>query len=259
MSWLDTGWQSFDTDPDLLDWIAEIRPTALAAAGNPANIARWLRCGGTWFAGVNLLDNDAQGRVAGSGPLSCAARRAADAVTGALPLDRGQISVTYPGYPRSGAGDSAASFAFRRDRDAAHIDGLLPIGPDRRRHMREPHGWILGLPVTECRGGAAPLVVWQGSHKIMALAFRRALAGHAPHNWPDIDLTEPYHAARREVFASCKRVVLEGRPGQAHLLHRLTLHGVAPWAEGAIAPRAGRVIVYFRPELTDISDWLALA
>ena len=173
-------------------------------------------------------------------------------------VDRGQISVTYPGYPRPGAGDSPANFRFRRDRDAAHVDGLLPIGPDRRRHLREPHGWILGLPLTACSGGAAPLVVWEGSHEIMARAFRKALAGHDPRDWPDIDLTIPYHAARHQVFASCKRIVLEGRPGQAHLLHRLTLHGVAPWAETANAPPEGRAVLYFRPVLPDIANWLAL-
>jgi len=258
VSWLSAGWQVFDDDPDLRTWVEEVRPTALAATQDPAHIARWLRCGGTWFAGVNLLVNDAQGRVAGSGPLTCAARRAAEAVCGPLPLDRGQISVTYPGYPRPGAGDSPANFRFRRDRDAAHVDGLLPIEPDRRRHLREPHGWILGLPVTDCSGGASPLVVWEGSHEVLRHAFQRALAGHDPRNWPDIDLTIPYHAARREVFASCKRIVLEGRPGQAHLLHRLTLHGVAPWAEMANAPPEGRAVLYFRPELPDISDWLAL-
>jgi len=258
VSWLRDGWQVFDSDPDLRAWIAEIRPTALAATRNPRNIDQWLRCGGTWFAGVNLLENDAQGRVAGSGPLMCAARSEAEKVTGPLSLDRCQISATYPGYPRPGANDSPANFRFRRDRDAAHVDGLLPIGPDRRRHLREPHGWILGLPVTDCSDGAAPLVVWQGSHEIMARAFRKALVPHAAADWPDIDLTDTYHAARREVFATCKRIVLESRPGQAHLLHRLSLHGIAPWSEGAAAPPEGRVVLYFRPELPDRTDWLAL-
>lgn len=258
MSWLSDGWQAFDCEAGLRDWIAAVRPVALAAARDPANTARWLRCDGTWFAGVSLLANDGQGRVAGAGPLRCTALAEAEAVTGALPLDRGQISVTYPGYPRPGPGDSPANFAFRRDRDAAHVDGLLPIGPERRRHLREPHGWILGLPLSVCSGGAAPLVVWQGSHRIMARAFRQALAPHPARDWPGIDLTAPYHGARREVLANCKRIVVEGRPGQAHLLHRLTLHGIAPWDAAATAPPEGRAVLYFRPELPDIADWLAL-
>jgi hypothetical protein len=258
VSWLSAGWQVFDHDPALAAWLEETRPAALAATRDPQNIARWLRCGGTWFAGVNLLENDGQGRVAGSAPLLSAARREAEKTTGPLPLDRGQISVTYPGYPRPGPNDSPANFRFRRNRDAAHVDGLPPIGPDRRRHLHEPHGWILGLPLTECSAGASPLVVWQGSHDIMRRAFRKALGDHAPRDWPKIDLTAPYHAARREVFATCKRIELEGRPGQAHLLHRLTLHGVAPWAASAKAPPEGRIILYFRPELPDIADWLAL-
>ncbi|MBE0554438.1 MAG: hypothetical protein IH625_12180, partial [Rhodobacteraceae bacterium] len=42
----------------------------------------------------------------------------------------------------------------------------------------------------------------------------------------------------------------------ATLMHRLCLHGVAPWADGAIAAPEGRVIAYFRPELASVADWL---
>jgi len=46
------------------------------------------------------------------------------------------------------------------------------------------------------------------------------------------------------------------RPGEATLLHRLTLHGVAPWAAGVTAPPEGRIIAYFRPLMGTVQDWL---
>ncbi len=53
----------------------------------------------------------------------------------------------------------------------------------------------------------------------------------------DVDITDAYTAARKRVFETCPRVALPGRPGQAVLLHRLSLHGVAPWRDGARRPR----------------------
>jgi hypothetical protein len=40
----------------------------------------------------------------------------------------------------------------------------------------------------------------------------------------------------------------------------MTLHGVAPWSEGAMAPPEGRMVAYFRPELPDTASaqWLSL-
>lgn len=64
-------------------------------------------------------------------------------------------------------------------------------------------------------------------------------------------------AARHEVFATCRRVALPGRPGEAVLLHRLLVHGVAPWEEGARAPSGARVVACFRPLLADPALWLA--
>jgi hypothetical protein len=74
---------------------------------------------------------------------------------------------------------------------------------------------------------------------------------------PLADITEAYHRARREVFATCPRVVLAARPGEALLVHRLALHGISPWVAGAKAPARGRIIAYFRPCLASIGDWLA--
>ncbi|WP_424970494.1 hypothetical protein [Dinoroseobacter sp. S76] len=252
------GWQVFDPEPAVLDWVAQIRPVALGLAADPDLRAQWLRHGGTWFAGVNALPNDGAGRV-GEGPaLSGAALAAAQGIAGPLPLDPAQISVTYPGYPRRDPGESESAHRFRRNRDAAHLDGLLPIGPERRRFIAEPAAFVLGYPLTEADSGASPLVVWEGSHHLLRAALRRAMATLPPAEWRTRDVTEIYTQTRREVFAQCKRVPLHAPPGGAILLHRLMLHGVAPWAEGARADPAGRAIAYFRPDLPGGAEaWLA--
>ena len=122
--------------------------------------------------------------------------------------------------------------------------------------VREPHAWLLGLPLTECGAGASPLVVWEGSHRIMGRAFAGAFGPVAEAERPITDITETYQAARREVFATCERVVLHMRPGEAVLLHRHALHGISPWTEGAEAPPEGRIIAYFRPLTPSVADWL---
>jgi hypothetical protein len=46
-------------------------------------------------------------------------------------------------------------------------------------------------------------------------------------------------------------------PGECYVLHRLALHGIAPWGEGAVAPTAGRMVAYFRPQNDcNLHDWL---
>ena len=54
---------------------------------------------------------------------------------------------------------------------------------------------------------------------------------------------------RRRIFAECPRVAVIARPGEAYAIHRLALHGVAPWQEEAPAGPDGRMIAYFRPAL----------
>ena len=59
------------------------------------------------------------------------------------------------------------------------------------------------------------------------------------------------------MFETCRRVTVPAQPGEAYLVHRLALHGVAPWEDGAEAPEEGRMIVYFRPEFpAGGRDWL---
>ena len=242
------GWVTFPADPALADWVAAARHLARAAVAEPAQRACGLVCEGTWFVGVDALENDPDGSL-DDVPLRGAVRDAADALFGRLPLHRAQVSVIWPGYPRPREGEGEAAFRYRQRRDGAHLDGLLPEGPARRRFFREPHAWIMGLPLTRCDAGASPLVVWRGSHRILQKALLKACEGHSPESWSDLDLTEAYTIARAQVFDTCERVELHAAPGEAYLLHRLALHGVAPWSDGAKAPADGRMIAYFRPVL----------
>jgi len=251
------GWASFGPDARVRDWAAHARTAGRAALDDPA-LAHWHVCAGTWFVGVDALDNDDRGRIGGSGPLSGPALDFIETQLGPVPpLHRAQLSVVWPGYPRPREGESAGAFRYRRRRDAAHLDGLKPHGPDRRRRIAEPHAFILGLPLTETSADAAPLVVWEGSHEILRAALRQALAGRDPKDWGRVDVTAAYQAARQRVFETCRRVTLHARPGEAYLVHRLALHGVAPWTVGAEAPEEGRMIAYFRPLMPGgVTDWL---
>jgi hypothetical protein len=253
------GWAVFPAEPAVLEWAGAARDVALKCVAKPDERQKWLQCQGTWFVGVDTLPNGADGAVEGAGPLGGAAYEMARQIYGELPLHRGQVSVIYPGYPKPRQGENEAGFRYRLKRDAAHVDGLLAVGPARQRMLKERHAYILGLPLTKCDAGASPLVIWEGSHHIMRAAFVAALADVAQDKWADIDLTDAYQAARREVFERCPRVVVTAQPGEAYLLHRHALHGIAPWQEGAKAPPEGRMIAYFRPELPGGSeDWLRL-
>lgn len=252
MSWLEAGWQVFGLEPEVEVWRAAVLGTALEVAAREPK-----RHGGTWCVGVDALGNDTAGRVAGGPAMGGVAMREAVAATGTARLHRAQVSVTYPGYPVQDVDESDAAHRFRRDRDAAHLDGLLPVGPDKRRHLQEPHAWILGIALTRADARAAPLVVWDGSHNVIRRVFAQVFDGIAPETWADMDVTDVYKAARREVFETCPRVEVPLKPGQSVLLHRMVIHGVAPWAQGAVADRQGRAIAYFRPCFDDPERWLS--
>ena len=243
----DPGWRRIGPDPAIAAWAAAALPPARAAIA--ASPEPW-RCGGTWFVGVDALPNGPDGAMGGVAFPWSALPLAPQ------PLHRGQLSTVVPGYPQPSPDEGAAAFGFRQRRDAAHLDGLLAVGPDRQRMVKEPHAWILGLPLTDCGAGAAPLVVWEGSAEVMRDGLRRAFAGTDPDLWDQVDVTAAYKAARAEVFRICRRVELPARPGEALLLHRLIVHGVAPWAEGAAAPAEGRITAYFRPLLPGVAAWL---
>lgn len=242
---MERGWRRI-AGAGIAAWAAATGPVARRAVEDSG--VPW-RCGGTWFVGLDALPNGPDGAVGGVGfPWK-------DIGLQAVPLHPGQLSVTRAGYPRQGEEESESAFRFRQLRDAAHLDGLLPVGPEKRRMVKEPHGWILGLPLNAAEAGAAPLVVWEGSHLVMGAALREAFAG-CTGPLEDHDITEAYQSARKQVFAECRRVELPGEVGEAVLLHRHLIHGVAPWVEGARAEAPGRMVCYFRPVLGSVAEWL---
>lgn len=245
------GWVHFPADGASLRWSEAALGAARAvlASGREA----W-RCGGTWFVGVDALPNDAEGQVMGC-PLAGGAADSVRATFGAQVWHLAQLSVIRPGYPQPSPEESPAAYVFRRDRDAAHVDGLIAEGPAKRRFIREPHAFILGIALNEAAAEASPLVVWEGSQTIVGPALRAALVDHDPADGDKVDITDTYQAARREAFARCPRRTLPLRRGEAVLLHRHLLHGVSPWREGSVAAPEGRAIAYFRPQFANVSDW----
>ncbi|MFW8636827.1 hypothetical protein [Cribrihabitans pelagius] len=254
------GWVRFPWDAQIAAWARAALPQGISALHNPAN-AEWLQCEGTWFIGVDALPNDAAGRLPDGPALAGAPIDFITRRIGRLPdLHRAQVSSVFPGYPRPRPGEGEGAFRYRLKRDAAHVDGVKMFGAQRRRRVEEPHAWVLGLPLNESSPDAAPLVIWEGSHRIMRRAFLAAFEGVPPQDWAEVDVTDAYTAARAEVFATCPRIEVAAKPGQSCLMHRLCLHGVAPWGEAAEAPKEGRMIAYFRPEIADwTAGWLAEA
>ena len=251
------GWCRFDYDEGLANWVNAVLPKTREAVSEKAN-AQWIRCGGTWFVGVNILPNQPDGSVNGGPVLQGAV---IDFIRqnfkpDPLALDAAQVSVCYPGYPQRMDSETETAFRFRRDRDAAHVDGFLREGPDRRRHLRECHGFVLGIPMVEFDETASPLMVWEGSHELVRTAMKARFKGLESACWGDEDITECYHAVRKEIFEKCRRVPVTAKPGESYLVHRLALHGISPWQEAAKAGTDGRMICYFRPEIGDIESWL---
>ncbi|MEM7293241.1 MAG: hypothetical protein AAF420_07595 [Pseudomonadota bacterium] len=251
------GWCKFPHDTRLEGWLTRAVPAALQTLEDPEQ-ARWLRYQGTWFAGVNALPNDLRGAVNDSGPLLGSAVDFIAQQLGfdAVAWDKAQVSICYPGYPQPMEGQSEGLHRFRRDRDAAHVDGLLPEGPNRRRFLREFHLFILGIPMSRFSANASPFVVWERSHEIVRAALQERFEGIASADWGKEDITEAYQQARQRAFDECRRVEIYSQPGEAFLAHRLAVHGMAPWGENAEADSNGRVICYFRPEGEAPNEWL---
>lgn len=252
------GWCRFSGDPQISGWLEHALPAARRTVADARN-SNWLRCGGTWFAGVNVLPNNASGAIGDGPPL---AGHAIDFIANVLglrdfPWDRGQVSVCYPGYPKPMDSEPETAFRYRLKRDAAHVDGLRRVGPDRRRHVHERHGFLLGIPLVSPPPDASPFVVWERSHEKVRSALSSCLGDMPHHDWESVDVTDAYHAVRRDVFETCRRVEVHCRPGEAFLVHRLALHGTAPWTSEADAGPDGRMIAFFRPELSRPEDWLS--
>ncbi|MEL7166780.1 MAG: hypothetical protein AAGL96_15020 [Pseudomonadota bacterium] len=204
---------------------------------------RNLRHGQTWFVGVDVLPNAPDGSIAGVAlPMEWRA------LAPDMPLHAGQVSIIYPGYPGRDLHERVGNHRYRRLRGAAHVDGLLPEGPARRRFAREYHAYVLGIPLGNVR--QAPTLVWPGSHRIIQRALRDAI-GPAPIG--NVDITDAYQSARQTVFDRSEPVPLHVDEGGAFLLHRFALHGTAPW-DGPAGP--ARAVAFFRPQLCSATDWL---
>ncbi len=233
--------------PGLEAWLAAARRlTAAAMACVPADHPQW-RCGGTWFVGLDILPNDGSGMLPGAALPPGLLEKVGKISGSPPPLHPAQVSIVRPGYPVDDGSENPAAARFRRNRAGAHVDGVRPRGPEKRRRVEDPHAFVLGLPLDSVTEGNAPLAVWKGSHLVMgpALADAGAAVG--------ADVTEAYKEARKTVFETLERVHLTGEPGDAWLLHRHLLHGVAPWIG---PPAAERRVAYFRPELPDVAAWL---
>lgn len=247
------GYAVYPATPGSLIWARAANAAVEDLLRDPVLRATWLQCQGTWFVGVDVLPNGPDGALSGTALQT----PALNALSTVPKLHRAQVSVTFPGYPKPRNGESEAGFRYRLNRDAAHVDGILAEGPDKRRFVREPHAFILGIALSEADAGASPLVVWPGSHTLMQQAFQAAMQDHPPATLSDVDVTEIYQSTRRSVFANCPRVTVPLKPGQSVLLHPMLLHGVAPWEDGAKA-EGGRRVAYFRPLARSVSEWLAI-
>ena len=243
------GWLKFPSDPQVLAWASAAEEAALASALDRELRERWLRCDGTWFAGVNALGNAPDGSIARADvpALAGAALRFVEGYAGPFALDSAQVSIVYPGYPRQGAEESEAAFRYRLRRHGAHVDGFERIMPERRRRLSELHGFVVGVPLVRTVGQASPLSVWEGSHEVFRSTFREAFDGVDPGCWRKLDCTDAYGRARAECFESCARVSVAALPGEAYIVHRLALHGIGPWEAASSVPP--RIVAYFRPEM----------
>lgn len=246
---------SIGVSSDILRWAQAAHRRAVDVLDTAPQDA--FECEGTWFVGVDALPNATDGSLDGV-PFPCSVRSEIEAQYGPLgDVHPAQLSTVYRGYPKPRANESPSAFAYRLDRDGAHVDGLLPLGPNRRRHIIEPHRYILGIPLTPVMAEQAPMIYYRGSADIMRQAFASALEHISRgEDVANVDVTDAYHGARRTVFETCPRICVTAQVGSAYILDPLSLHGIAPFS----SPDAGgRIIAYIRPQLAaaDSLNWCA--
>lgn len=239
------GFAVFPNDPDVVRWAQAAFAAGLTVTQDPDIQAKWLRHGGTWFVGVDALPTKGDGSIHGV-PLAGAWRTA---VPQGTHWHRAQLSVTYAGYPMQDEADTDTAHRFRLRRFSGHVDGLhLENG---RRIVRELHGFILGVPLNATL--ACPLMIWPRSHDGIGAGLRKTIGNRDPRG---IDVTDAYVAARREVFDTITPVPVTASPGQVILLHRHLVHGIAPHDANVAMPEEGRMVAYFRPEVSNPHDWM---
>ena len=141
----EAGYIKFGYDKQIANWAKFAKKKGSEILADPAQLQKWLQCEGTWFVGVDVLPNDSKGDFTNTHFPNVF--RSFLGKINLKPYHKAQLSVIFPGYPKPRIGDSEAAFEYRRKRDAAHVDGLLPIGEEKRRYLVEPHGVILGIPL----------------------------------------------------------------------------------------------------------------
>jgi hypothetical protein len=250
------GWMIFDYDKDIYCWAR----TARKAIGSSfyEGHRNDLRCGETWFAGVNFLSNDGRGTYRGVPLSGTSINHICDRFGQCFEKwDQAQISICYPGYPKPSQDESAAIVNYRKNKFGAHVDGILPVGATRRRFAKEYYAFILGIPLSKFNKHAAPLIVWEKSHFIMQDFLSNYYSSFPKTDKEAVDITEVYQLARKKIFETCKKKAVWAKVGEAYLLNRLTLHGIRPWTSRGRAETCGRIIAYFRPSLLADKLWLS--
>ncbi len=259
MNYQRDGWYQFSADDQILGWLESIQTVVGQAIAAPQN-QHWWRYQGTWFVGVNVLPNDGRGRVnAGPTLTGAAANFLAKYLKADLgAFDKAQLSIVRAGYPQADKHETKAALAYRRDRDAAHIDGLLKDAVAAGRYAREYHHYLWAIALHDGSLCTSPLVVWRGSHRLIQDSFRRFFADKDIESISQYDVSECYAATRKQVFEQCERVALPLQRGQSVVAHRFLLHGTAPWSRSqrGIKQTDARGLCFFRPELKDLHRWL---
>ncbi|MEO0831420.1 MAG: hypothetical protein AAFY03_13310, partial [Pseudomonadota bacterium] len=107
------GFVVLPEDPLTRNWAEAARAAMGQILADPNVREAWLRCSGTWFAGVDVLPNRPDGSIEAV-PL---AGPAFDLIS-SLGLTQkqwhaAQVSITYPGYPKAREGESAAAARYR--------------------------------------------------------------------------------------------------------------------------------------------------
>ncbi len=253
------GWHRLAANAALLNWSQAHLPAAQACMQATQNL-QWWRYQDTWFAGVNALDNDKLGAVANnpSLPKSLLTSLANYCESPIKPLDQGQISAIFPSYPQIDPQQSTAANRFRQEHFAAHLDGLVPLGTQRRRHLTEQHSFILGISLTEHPPAAAPIMVWPGSHQRIQQWLINTLEGMPPNQWQEVDLTYAYQTLRHQILHDTQPQALHLAKGEAYVLHRHIIHGMGHWPEDLEdGHQQGRIIAYFRPCWHSPQKWLS--
>tara|TARA_B100001057_G_scaffold375264_1_gene380039 strand:- start:276 stop:1109 length:834 start_codon:yes stop_codon:yes gene_type:complete len=263
------GWSFLNVDSIHYEWTIEAKKQLETKFHQKLFDFKNLRCGSTWFVGTNFLDNSSNGSIG--------AKLMSKKIFGNILKkfgsnikywDKGQVSICWPGYPKKDAKETEKSFNFRIKRFASHIDGIIPFGSKKRRFAKEFHAFILGFPIQNNCLECAPLVVWEGSHKIFRNFFKEIYEGVTSNKISSIDITELYNECRKKVFTNCEVKKIIPQFNQPYLLDRHILHGIHNWKEknniklntknnrSLNSISDGRVIIYFRPVFFDPLDWI---